>query len=319
MPKTICIDIDGTLVHYEEWQGEKHFGEIIDGSTKAMHELHERGWFIIIYTTRSCKDVLSKFLNDKKIEFDAINENPYQPENAEGGKPYADVYVDDRAVCFRGDWNKTLKEIENFKPWEMVDYNKKEDVAKQLLITDFQQALYLHRHYDEMNMKLTNFAFGQVLVSVGACWTLLYAKWINKNIFLQKYTLWGVFLILLLSAAFLLMSMLLIGKNRTYFVKICRYINELRDYAIINNGVEFMNKSKMWHNPTFPNVKDRGSTQMICFYLIFICYLIESIAAGVSFFYACNCPCKLIASIIIIVILILVALRLTYKSLKEIK
>ena len=53
--KTICIDIDGTLVHYEEWKGEEHFGGIIEGASSATHKLHENGWYIIIYSTRANK------------------------------------------------------------------------------------------------------------------------------------------------------------------------------------------------------------------------------------------------------------------------
>ena len=80
--KTICIDIDGTLVHYEEWKGEKHFGAIVEGASSATHKLHENGWYIIIYSTRANKELISRFLDDSKIEFDSINENPNQPENA---------------------------------------------------------------------------------------------------------------------------------------------------------------------------------------------------------------------------------------------
>ena len=38
--KTICIDIDGTLIHYEDWQGENHFGQLLPGSSDAMKKLH---------------------------------------------------------------------------------------------------------------------------------------------------------------------------------------------------------------------------------------------------------------------------------------
>lgn len=118
MQKTICVDIDGTLVHYEEWQGEKHFGKVLPGACEAMKNLHESGWFVIIYTTRANKEIISSFLRQAGIYFDAINENPFQPANAIGGKPIADVYIDDRAVTFKGDWKESVKQINNFKPWE---------------------------------------------------------------------------------------------------------------------------------------------------------------------------------------------------------
>lgn len=116
--KTVCIDLDGTLIHYEEWQGEEHFGQVLSGASDATKKLHEKGWYIIIYTTRANKSILTKFLSNNKIEFDTINENPYQPQNAKGGKPIADVYVDDRALCFKGNWTQTIKEITEFKPWK---------------------------------------------------------------------------------------------------------------------------------------------------------------------------------------------------------
>jgi hypothetical protein len=33
------------------------------------------------------------------------------------GKPMADIYLDDRAIGFRGDWNAALTDINNFVPW----------------------------------------------------------------------------------------------------------------------------------------------------------------------------------------------------------
>ena len=35
----------------------------------------------------------------------------------EKGKPLADVYLDDRAVCFGGDWGQAIEQIKRFAPW----------------------------------------------------------------------------------------------------------------------------------------------------------------------------------------------------------
>lgn len=279
--KTICIDIDGTLVHYEEWKGEEHFGGIIEGAVSATHKLHKNGWYIIIYSTRANKELISRFLVDSKIEFDSINENPNQPENAKDGKPYADIYVDDRAICFNGDWEQTLMEIEKFKPWEMKSTeSKNEQLSSQLLVNDFQQAFYMLRHYDDVNWNLTKFAFGQVLVSLGACWTIYYKSCeLTNNKVLQDYSLIGMILILLLSAAFSFMTIIAICKNRSYFVKVSRYINEHRYFTLACKRDIFSNISKIWNNPKYPKVKDWGSTQMICLYLLCFCYLLELVLA----------------------------------------
>lgn len=182
---------------------------------RCYEKLHEEGWFIIIYSTRANKGILEKFLHKNDLEFDSINENPFQPDNAKGGKPLADVYVDDRALCFKGDWEQTLREIFSFKPWEEME-NIDKDVfqhSKQLLINDFQQAFYMLRHYDEVNWNLTKFAFGQILVSLGACWTIFFeANKTSSLPILKAYYLIGIFLLLLLSAAFTLISILGICK-----------------------------------------------------------------------------------------------------------
>lgn len=116
--KTVCVDIDGTLVHYEEWQGDYHFGEILPGAVDAMKKLKAQGWFIIIYTTRGNNEAVKSFLDKQGVIFDSVNENPFQPDNAKGGKPIADVYIDDRAITFDGDWVSAVDKINRFKTWE---------------------------------------------------------------------------------------------------------------------------------------------------------------------------------------------------------
>ena len=116
--KTVCVDIDGTLVHYEDWQGDNHFGSFVPGAVDAMRQLKEQGWYIIIYTTRGNKEAIKSFLTHHGVCIDSINENPNQPDNAFGGKPIADVYIDDRAITFEGNWIETVNKINLFKTWE---------------------------------------------------------------------------------------------------------------------------------------------------------------------------------------------------------
>lgn len=118
MNKTICIDIDGTITHFIEWQGANVFGDILPGAVYNIRKLKEAGCFIIIYSTRSDKHAIADFLKRNDIPFDSINENPNQPDNAIGGKPLADVYIDDRNVTFKGNWDETFEQTINFKPWE---------------------------------------------------------------------------------------------------------------------------------------------------------------------------------------------------------
>jgi hydroxymethylpyrimidine pyrophosphatase-like HAD family hydrolase len=117
-PKYVCIDLDGTIAHYIDWQGETKFGDPIEGVKPALEKIREAGWKIIIFTTRSNTALIEDYLKKNSIPFDYINYNPDQPENAIGGKIFADAYIDDRGIPFNGDWQTTSDEVLHFVPWE---------------------------------------------------------------------------------------------------------------------------------------------------------------------------------------------------------
>lgn len=128
--KTICIDFDGVIHNYSDgFQGKDVFGDVIPGADNATAVLKEKGWTIIIYTTRPATDALKAWLKEKNISYDYINENPDQPKDAEGCKLVADIYLDDRAMRFGGSWSDwTLREIAEFEPASQ----KKEDEKKKM-------------------------------------------------------------------------------------------------------------------------------------------------------------------------------------------
>lgn len=107
--KTICVDMDGVIAKYDGWKGKTHFGEPEDGAKESLEELKEKGWTIIIYTTRGDNKLISKYLEENEIPFDFINKNPDQPKGS-SHKPISDVYLDDRAIEF-DNWKDALKEI----------------------------------------------------------------------------------------------------------------------------------------------------------------------------------------------------------------
>lgn len=127
--KTICIDFDGVIAQYQEWQGEDKFGAPVPGVQSALSTLRKQGYRVIIFTTREVTDGLKEYLKENKIEYDYINENPGQPKNSNHGKPIADLYVDDRTVCFRGNWKYTLEDIAYFKPWQKSKKEEEEEMS----------------------------------------------------------------------------------------------------------------------------------------------------------------------------------------------
>lgn len=129
MNKVIAIDFDGCIASYiHGWQGENVFGEIIPGCKEKIHLLASKGHKIIIHTARLPTKELEKFLKDNGIWFDALNENPWHKYKQPGGKRkvIADIYIDDRAITFKGNWDEIPELVENFKTWEVAKNPSKE-------------------------------------------------------------------------------------------------------------------------------------------------------------------------------------------------
>lgn len=290
--RTICIDIDGTISHEIEWVDSKTFGELLPHCAETIHHLKTDGWYVIIYTTRGDKAEIAKFLGENNIPFDAINENPNQPDNAKGGKPIADVYVDDRAIQFNGDWTSIYRKIKDFKTWEEESIKPTEpplDYCGQFMIEDFSQSMEAHRHYDSMNWQITRFAFGEILVAIGACWTVFNLDMVtNVNSNLK----WIIMLIIcVVSLIFGIMAIFTIVKNRVYFVRTARHINELRHHVLSRKPYGFNNDTKFWDNPRYPSVRDYDSTQFVSLYMLVLLNMALAAAATFSLIKWIQCDC----------------------------
>lgn len=92
----IAVDLDHTLVNGSE---------PIEGARKALGILKEKGYRILIHTCNN-PEWAEKVLRNNDIWFDSIW--------TKQGKPVADIYLDDHGLRFCGNWEQTLKDIENF-------------------------------------------------------------------------------------------------------------------------------------------------------------------------------------------------------------
>jgi len=106
--RVIAIDLDGTIL---DNTGTKEFGEPLPGARQALAELKSAGYTIIIHTVRGDEEAVARELQRYQIPFDYINHNPNQPDYANRGKPLAEVYIDDRAVHFNGNWNNVVETV----------------------------------------------------------------------------------------------------------------------------------------------------------------------------------------------------------------
>lgn len=90
----VAIDFDSTIVHIDQ---------PIYGAKDAINLLREKGYYILIHSCNH-KQWIERILNDNDIRFDYICEN-------DGGKPVADIYIDDKGYHFKGDWPTEVNEI----------------------------------------------------------------------------------------------------------------------------------------------------------------------------------------------------------------
>lgn len=97
----ICVDFDGTIVDHRF----PDIGTDVPNAAKWLKRLRRFGAHLILYTMRSDSQTFPsaltdarRYLHEKGIVFDGINENPEQVSWTSSPKIYGDVYVDDSAI-----------------------------------------------------------------------------------------------------------------------------------------------------------------------------------------------------------------------------
>jgi hypothetical protein len=112
--RTIAVDFDGVIAEYDGWKGFGVLGDPRKDVLHALRTLRAEGWKIIINSTRGEAE-LTAYLAHHEIHVDEINCN--SDYKTSGHKPVADIYWDDRAVCYSGDATKDLEIIRAFRTW----------------------------------------------------------------------------------------------------------------------------------------------------------------------------------------------------------
>lgn len=106
----VCVDLNGVLDSYTGWRGPEHWDDPRPGAGDFLQALNEKGFRVVVFTTRWADDAR---------DWLATHDLDRWVSEVTDRKPAAHVFVDDRAVCFRGDFGETLEAIVGFRAhWE---------------------------------------------------------------------------------------------------------------------------------------------------------------------------------------------------------
>jgi len=106
----VCVDVNGVLDLYTGWKDADHWDPPRQGADAFLQQLRTDGYRVVVFTTRYADDVWAWLRTHGLAAFvDEVTDR----------KPPAHVFVDDRAVQFRGDFSETLRDIAGFTAhWE---------------------------------------------------------------------------------------------------------------------------------------------------------------------------------------------------------
>lgn len=129
--KVFAFDFDGVIgLHEGVFKGVHHENDINPEVKKAIHELKRLGHIIVIHSLRP-SSFLRKYCKKHDIPFDYINKTPFISDGNKG-KPFATVYVDDKAYCYRGQRAKKLvTDLLHFKPYHVATAEEAARVPKK--------------------------------------------------------------------------------------------------------------------------------------------------------------------------------------------
>jgi len=111
--KTVVFDFDGVIHSYKSgWQGAENIPDPpVAGIRETIASLRSNGYEVAVVSTRCATsdgmEAVKRYLIQNEIFVDKVCKE----------KPPAIVYVDDRAICFRGNVNNLINDINNFKSW----------------------------------------------------------------------------------------------------------------------------------------------------------------------------------------------------------
>jgi hypothetical protein len=121
--KVLAVDFDGVVKKQIPWPGcETINGNPVelDRMIWELSEIRDAGWKVVIWSSRCSVEMIKNWLESYQCDhlFDAINHNPWAPENLQSCRKIpAAAYLDDRGIRFEGTWNGISDMVLNKRIW----------------------------------------------------------------------------------------------------------------------------------------------------------------------------------------------------------
>ena len=133
----ICVDFDGVIHSYENgWQDGKIYGTVVPGFFEWAEEASVI-FQLTIFSSRSKngvqREAMITWLWYRYLEYKGVSFEEGASEEAKAligvfgdlfvfseEKPPAFISIDDRAICFKGNWKApelTVPAMKDFRPW----------------------------------------------------------------------------------------------------------------------------------------------------------------------------------------------------------
>ena len=148
----LCVDFDGVIHSYDKgWQDGTIYGTVVAGFFEWA-EVAKDYFRLVIYSSRSKSEegviAMGRWLHEQRSAWRKATGFPnHGPEPTEiefaYEKPAAFLTIDDRAICFDGDWTHLRPEtLLAFKPWNQRGALEVADDEVDALGWEILQALH---------------------------------------------------------------------------------------------------------------------------------------------------------------------------------
>jgi len=136
----------------------------------------------------------------------------------------------------------------------------------ELLKIDFQECFNQMRHYDNLIWQVTAGILSLDAAILAVIFNLLDSKETVKPVlplFISSVIALGGLIIGLFALYFIL-------KTRIYYVKVARYVNEVREQYLKENPLGIRNQAGLYTNPSFPKIANFKSSQLVPSYILIL-------------------------------------------------